>query len=112
MKRSILIACVFLIYSCSQQSIIVQEPIDLEDIDIPTARSARWFTCQENTDCAVVDDMNCTFASVNRRYIAEFQLWAKYEMSQKYADRCEGNSRREINYLPVCDAGSCSSKLK
>lgn len=113
MKRNILnLAFVPIIYSCAQQPAIVPDTIDLGDIEVPTVRDSSWFSCKEASDCAVVDDMNCTFASVNKRHIAEFQLWAKYEMDQKYADRCEGKQRNNLKYQPICDAGNCSSKLK
>ena len=114
MIKVLMLLAVFLLVACSSKKTVNSTVhIETEPLKVPEYRDGKWFACTKDSDCAVVDDMNCTLASVNRRYVNEFQLWAKYGMSQVYSDSCEGETTvKEINYLPICDAGSCSSRRK
>ena len=102
-----------LITSCSQQRTFRLYPIHIGNIGITTNRDASWFSCENDSDCAVVDDMHCALASVNVLHISDFQRYAKNVMDEEYSARCEVAQRANAeSYLPICDAGKCSARLK
>lgn len=112
MKSNLSIILVLLTTACSNHPVISPSDMQVENIEVPAKRDSQWYSCETDSDCVVVDDMNCTLASVNRRHVAEFQLWARYGLDQVHTGVCEGKTRNDINYLPVCREGTCSSKPK
>jgi hypothetical protein len=75
----------------------------------PVERRASWFDCASDADCTIVADASCSFASVNRRHIDEFQHYVRYEMLRVRRDRpCR--PRGAPDYAPVCVDAKCSSR--
>lgn len=112
MKHSLFVIPMVLATACSSNPEPGPPDMQVGNVEVPDKRESRWYSCETDSDCVVVDDMNCTLASVNRRHVSEFQLWARYGLDQVHAGVCEGKVRNEINYLPVCREGTCSSKPK
>jgi len=57
--------------------------------------------------------MHCALASVNVLHLSDFQRYAKQVMHEEYSANCEVTRKANSdNYLAICDAGKCSSRLK
>lgn len=73
----------------------------------PVDYQVSWFDCDSDSECEVIHDASCTFASVNRRFTNEFRNWVIYELYRlQIREPC---LERAINYEAICDAGKCSS---
>ena len=113
-KESIICSLIFLmLFACSTNKSFntIYRPLITDSMIIPLKSSKEWFECTKHEECVIVDDMSCGLASVNKKFAADFHLWALNWEHRTSSELCLNKNRNETRYNAICFNSECSSEL-
>lgn len=67
-------------------------------------QDSKWFKCEKNTDCIVIQGICSNPTSINRKYEKEAKAYYHWRGT---ADSCAGPELPKAESVPSCRAGKC-----